>query len=178
MQMKQYTSHGSGAFTPDQFGAIGPNVVFEHGVLAFHPENIYLGSNIYVGHYTILKAYYQNRMTIGDNTWIGQGCFFHSAGGITIGKDVGIGPGVKIITSTHALEEKNRPILHQRLNMEPVCIDAGSDIGVGAIILPGVHIHRGAQIGAGAVVTKDIPCHAVAVGSPAKVIKCIDVTKE
>ena len=172
--MPPYASHGNGKFTIDQFGTIGSNVVFEHGVLAFHPENIFLGSNIYIGHYTILKGYYQNAMTIGNNTWIGQGCFFHSAGGITIENDVGIGPGVKIITSTHALEDKMKPILHQRLKLEPVRVDAGSDIGVGAIILPGVRIHRGAQIGAGAVVTQDIPSHAIAVGSPAKVIEYID----
>ena len=71
--MKPYASHGNGEFTADQFGAIGSNVVFEYGVLAFHPENIHLGSNIYIGHYTILKGYYQNKMMIGDNTWIGQG---------------------------------------------------------------------------------------------------------
>lgn len=176
--MKQYTSHGNGEFTVDQFGAIGSNVIFESGVLVFHPENIYLGNNIYIGHYTILKGYYQNRLTVEDNAWIGQGCFFHSAGGLTIGSDVGIGPRVKIITSTHALENKDKPILHQPLKLEPVQIDIGSDIGIGAIIMPGVHIHEGAQIGAGAVVTQDIPAHAVAVGAPAKVISYIDAKRD
>lgn len=176
--MKPYTSHGTGEFNIRQFGSIGANVVFEAGVLAFHLENIYLGDNIYIGHYTILKGYHQNKMTIEDNTWIGQGCFFHSAGGLSIGRDVGIGPGVKIITSNHVLEDHDRPILHQKLEFNEVHIEAGSDIGVGAIILPGVRIHRGAQIGAGAVVTGDIPAHAVAVGSPARVIDYIDSSKE
>ena len=44
-------------------------------------------------------------------------------------------------------------------------------IGVNALILDGVTIGDGAIIGANAVVTKDIPPFAVAVGSPAKVIR-------
>lgn len=54
---------------------------------------------------------------------------------------------------------------------QPVKIEDGVWIGGGAIILPGVTIGRNAVIGAGAVVTKDIPANAVAVGSPAKVLR-------
>ena len=54
---------------------------------------------------------------------------------------------------------------------QPVKIEDGVWIGGGAIILPGVTIGRNAVIGAGAVVTKDIPANAVAVGSPARVIR-------
>jgi maltose O-acetyltransferase len=43
-------------------------------------------------------------------------------------------------------------------------------VGVGAIILPGVHIGDNVIIGAGSVVTHDIPSNCVAVGNPAKVI--------
>lgn len=53
----------------------------------------------------------------------------------------------------------------------PVTI--GNDVWVGtrALILSGVEIGDGAIIGAGAVVTRDIPAYAVAVGSPARVVK-------
>lgn len=163
-------SHGSGAFSPDQFARLGAGVVFEAGVLVFHPEQIELGSDIYVGHYTILKGYYKNRMIIGDGTWIGQQCFLHSAGGISIGQNVGIGPGVKILTSAHELGHSDRPILHSPIAFAPVSIESGSDIGVGAIILPGVSIGRGAQVGAGAVVAEDVPAFAIVAGVPARVI--------
>lgn len=47
------------------------------------------------------------------------------------------------------------------------------DVWVGdlAIIMSGVHIGQGAVIGAGAIVTHDIPPYAIAVGTPAKVVK-------
>ena len=164
-------SHGSGQFELTQFARLGKGVIFEAGVLVFHPEQIEIGDRVYIGHNTILKAYYQNRMIIGAGVWIGQQCFFHSAGGLTIGDNVGIGPGVRIITSNHAEEGRDKPILHSRLEFAPVVIEADADLGVGAIVLPGVTIGRGAQIGAGAAVAQDIPAYAVAVGVPARVLR-------
>ncbi len=164
-------SHGSGQFTPSQFAKLGENVVFEPGVLVFHPEQIEIGDEVYVGHYTILKGYYKNKMVVGSGTWIGQQCFFHSGGGITIGRNVGIGPGVKVLTSRHAEEGRTKPILHSRIDFAPVVIEDDADLGIGSIILPGVTIGRGAQIGAGAVVASDVPAYAVAAGVPARVLR-------
>ena len=39
------------------------------------------------------------------------------------------------------------------------------------MIMSGVHIGQGAVIGAGAIVTQDIPAYAVAVGTPARVVR-------
>ncbi|HRV93993.1 MAG TPA: acyltransferase [Anaerolineae bacterium] len=168
---KYMRSHGTGEFKLSDFRSLGNGVIFEPGVLVFHPENIEIGENVYIGHNTILKGYYQNNMVIGSGTWIGQQCFFHSAGGLTIGENVGIGPAVKIITSSHAEEGGDKPILHSPIEFAPVIIEDDSDIGVGVIILPGVTIGRGVQVGAGAVVSKDLPDYAVASGVPARVIR-------
>ncbi|HUG55072.1 MAG TPA: acyltransferase [Vicinamibacteria bacterium] len=161
-------SHGTGAFTRDQLARLGDNVVFEEGVLVFHPETIEIGSDVYVGHQTILKGYHAGRMVIGDGTWIGQQCFFHSAGGLTIGSDVGIGPGVRILTSSHRLDGGRQPILHAPLEFAPVVIEDGADIGVGTIVLPGTRVGRGAQVAAGAVVAADVPEYTVVAGVPAR----------
>ncbi|HKU43757.1 MAG TPA: DapH/DapD/GlmU-related protein, partial [Polyangiales bacterium] len=57
------------------------------------------------------------------------------------------------------------------VDMAPVFIEDEVNLGVGAIVLPGVRIGRGARIGAGAVVTRDIPPYTVAAGSPARVLR-------
>lgn len=160
-------SHGTGEFKETDFAKYGDGVVIENAVLVFHPENIEISDNVYIGHQTILKAYYKNKMTIGAGTWIGQQCFFHSGGDIVIGQNVGIGPAVKIITSYHAEEGRDTPILHSKVIFEPVIIEDDVDIGIGAIIMPGVTIGRGAQIAAGAVVTRNVDPYAVAIGVPA-----------
>ena len=132
-QKERLRSHGSGRFLRAQFKRIGKSVIIEPGVLVFHPENITLGNHVYIGHYAILKGYYRGRMKIGDGTWIGQQCFFHSAGNLTIGKYVGIGPGVKIITSIHAEEGISKPILQSQIEFAPVTVGDGADIGIEAV---------------------------------------------
>lgn len=164
-------SHGDGSFSVSEFGRIGANVVLEGGVLAFHPENIELGDRVYVGHRTILKGYFRNRLVVGDDSWIGQSCFIHSAGGVTIGKAVGIGPNVTIITSVHEDDNPRVPVLHNALKFAPVSVGDGADLGVGCIILPGVSIGSGAIVGAGSVVSRDIPAFAVAAGVPCRVLR-------
>ena len=155
----------------EELKSCGTNVIFEEGVLVFHPENLSLGNNVYIGHNTILKGYYQNEMSIGDHTWIGQGCFFHSAGRVTIGRAVGIGPMVKILTSVHTAEDLDKPVMFTPLEFRQVLVHDGADIGVGAIILPGVTIGEGAIVGAGSVVTKDVPALAIVAGCPAKLLR-------
>ena len=169
--MRRPRSHGTGRFTPADLALLGEGVVLEEGVLIFHPETVSLHERVYVGHQTILKGYYKNKMVIGAGTWIGQRCFFHSAGGIEIEEDVGIGPGVQILTSKHQDPGPDRPIMDGALDFAPVRVGRGSDIGVGAILLPGVSLGRGVQVGAGAVVTRDAPDFAVIAGNPARILR-------
>ena len=164
-------SHGTGSFRREDFRRIGADCVFEAGALVFHPENVSLGRNVYVGHYAILKGYYRNELIIGDETWIGQQCFMHAAGGLTIGARVGLGPAVKILTSQHEEAGRETPILFSPLALAAVTIEDDADVGMGAIVLPGVRIGRGAIVGAGSVVTRDIPSYAVVAGNPARILR-------
>jgi acetyltransferase-like isoleucine patch superfamily enzyme len=140
----------------------------ESGVLVFHAENIEIGENVYIGHRTMLKGYHRNRMVIGDGSWIGQDCFLHSAGGITIGRAVGVGPRVCILTSQHRPSNLHEAVLHTEVEFAPVVLEDGCDIGVNATILPGVTVGRGAIVGAGAVVNRSIPPYEVWGGVPAR----------
>lgn len=152
----------------EDFGRIGDHVVLEPGVLVFHAENIEIGRNVYIGHRTMLKGYHLNRMVIGDDSWIGQDCFLHSAGGIAIGRSVGVGPRVCILTSQHRPSDPREPVLHSPVEFAPVVLEDGCDIGVNATILPGVTIGRGAIVGAGAVVNRSVPPYEVWGGVPAR----------
>ena len=146
-------------------------MVIEATALIFHPGSISLGENVYVGHLALLDGYHRGSLEVGDGTWIGPQCYLHAAGGITIGAAVGIGPGVRILTSSHELGDPEQPILHAPIAFAPVRIGEGCDLGAGAVILPGVTLGRGVQVGAGSVVTADQPDLAVAVGVPARVLR-------
>jgi acetyltransferase-like isoleucine patch superfamily enzyme len=171
--VKRHQSHGDGTFKIEDFKQIGKNVIIEKGVMVFHPETIILHDNVYIGHYSIIKGYYKNSMEIGQGTWIGQNSFLHSGGGIRIGKAVGIGPYVKILTSYHIEESTDIPVMYNRLEFKKVIIEDGVDIGIGSIILPGIRIGERSIIGAGSVVTQDVGPYTVVAGSPAKLLRRI-----
>lgn len=161
-------THGTG-LPPWDFHEYGTGVVIEHGALVFHPETISVADDVYIGHYAIVKGYYNSRMAIGRGTWIGQQAFLHSAGGLTIGDDVGIGPGVRILTSAHDLnQDRHLAIMKRPLQFAAVEIGHGCDLGVNSVILPGVRLGRHVQVAAGAVVTRSFPDNSVVAGVPAQ----------
>ena len=60
------------------------------------------------------------------------------------------------------------------LTTKPIQIEDDVWIGIGAILLKGVHIGRGARIEAGTVVTSDVPAGAHVAGNPGTQIACQD----
>jgi len=148
------------------------------GVSYSNGSNIRVGARVSIGCGTYLDGGYGNGITIGDDVWIGEGVYIHGAGDIIIGNNVGIGPHVKIITSTHKIDGVgwDSPIIDNDLVYWPVRIHDNVDIGVGAIIMPGVEIGEGVMVGAGAVATKSIFPFAVAAGNPARVLRYRKVT--
>jgi len=77
---------------------------------------------------------------------------------------------VKIMTSRHGEEGREVPVLLCDLEFARVTVEEGSDVGIGAILLPGVTVGRGSIVGAGAVVTRDVEPYSVVAGVPARKI--------
>lgn len=167
--MKKWRSEGTG-FDFNNLKGCGENVIIEDGVRIFHPERVIIGNNVYIGHDTIIKGYYKHDLIIGDNCWIGQMCFIHGAGGVRIGSNVGIGPGVKIHAAYHAANPE-QPILFNNLEFKEIIINDGCNLGIGSVILPGVTIGKNVRVGANAVVNKTLPDNVTAVGVPVRIVK-------
>jgi acetyltransferase-like isoleucine patch superfamily enzyme len=90
---------------------------------------------------------------------------------MVIEANVGWGPGAKVLGSTHTGIPSEVPIIQTDLEIKPVCIKAGADIGTNAVILPGVTVGKGSIVGAGAVVVKDVPPFAIVTGVPARFLR-------
>lgn len=95
---------------------------------------------------------------------------------VTIGNNVRIASGVKIVTHDGGVWTLRHlyPELSEIDRFGRVIINDNCHIGLNAIILPGVTIGSNCIVGAGAVVTKDVPSGSVAVGVPARVIGSIE----
>jgi len=112
-------------------------------------------------------------LTIGKNTYIGDGTYFDLADEVNIDDNVAISGHCSIIT--HA--DCNRsPWLAKRFPREhaPVTIEEGAWIGFGATIIPGVTIGKESVIAAGSVVTTDVEPRTIVGGVPAEDIKDLE----
>lgn len=128
-----------------------------------------LGRNTLIDYKTYLR--YPSKISIGDNVSINRGCelyasFLVPTGRITLGNNVILSPNVRLFTIGHDPSHFDFPDL-----AGPIVIGDHAWIGGNSIVLPNISIGEGAVIGAGSVVTRDIPAYAIAVGSPARVIK-------
>lgn len=119
--------------------------------------------------------YFNPSIIIGDYFDAGQYCHIGAINNIEIGNHVLLGSKVCIIDHSHG-DTSRESLLYPPGERQLVCkgkITIGNNvwIGDGVVILSGVSIGDNSIIGANAVVTKDIPENAVAVGTPAKVIR-------
>lgn len=99
---------------------------------------------------------------VGDNVNIQMDCFLDGRGGLTIGNNVDITPGVKILTEQHDIDSPDYATVKKA-----VVIQDNVVIGSWALILPGVTIGEGAVVASGAVVAKSVEPWTMVAGNPA-----------
>jgi acetyltransferase-like isoleucine patch superfamily enzyme len=147
----------------------GDGVTIGRNVGVAHPETFEIADRVFIGEQTIIQGRFDGRCTIGTSVWIGPQSYF-DARDLVIGEYVGWGPGAKVLGSEHTGLPADIPIIQTDLEIAAVRIEAWADVGVNAVILPGVTVGRGSIVGAGAVVTRNVPGFAKVAGVPARVI--------
>ena len=149
---------------------------FDHGVhigsgVRFkHPETFEIGSGVFIGAQTYIQGRFDGKCILGDHVWIGPQSYF-DARDLILEAYVGWGPGAKVLGSVHTGFPIQAPIIQTDLEIKPVRVGAGADIGTNAVILPGVTIGKGSIVGAGAVVADDVPPFAIVAGAPARFLR-------
>jgi acetyltransferase-like isoleucine patch superfamily enzyme len=150
--------------------SLGHGIKVGVGVLVLHPQTFEIGDAVFIGNQSFLQGRHDGRCVIGAHTWIGPQSYFDCRD-LELGEYVGWGPGAKVLGSEHTGEPVDVPIIQTDLVIKPVRVWAGADIGVNAVLLPGVTVGEGAIVGAGAVVTKDVAPYTIVAGVPAKILR-------
>lgn len=149
---------------------LGDGAQVGRGVSYRHPDTFSIGSGVFIGDQAVLQGRHDGTCTIGDYVWIGPQAFL-DARSLVIEERVGWGPGARVLGSMHTGVPADVPIIETELRIEPVRVCAWADIGVNAVLLPGITVGKGAIVGAGAVVTHDVPPFAVVAGVPARIVR-------
>jgi acetyltransferase-like isoleucine patch superfamily enzyme len=123
------------------------------------------GAGAWVGFGTVLS---HSTTEVGRSVYIGVFCCL---GDVTLEDDVLLGSHVSVINgpSQHGTERLDVPVREQPGAWPRVTIGRDSWVGDRAVIM--ADIGRHCVVGAGAVVTQPLPDYAVAVGSPARVVR-------
>jgi acetyltransferase-like isoleucine patch superfamily enzyme len=148
----------------------GHGVRIGRGAIASHPETFEIGDGVFIGEQAFIQGRTGGRCVIGNHAWIGPQSYL-DARDLEIEEYVGWGPGARALGSQHTGRPADVPIIQTDLEIQPTRIGAWADIGVNAVILPGVIVGKGAIVGAGAVVTRDVDPFSIVAGVPAKFLR-------
>jgi putative colanic acid biosynthesis acetyltransferase WcaF len=119
-----------------------------------------------VGAGVVLKPHlhvkYPWHLTIGDDSWIGEGVWIDSLAPVRIGANACLSQGAMVETGNH---DWSRPSFD--LMVEEVVIEDGAWAAVRSLLLPGARLASHAILGAGSVLSGDTEPYSIYVGVPA-----------
>lgn len=117
---------------------------------------------------------YAPELVIRDGVTIQQNVHITCANRVEIGENTAIVANVTITDIIHPYTASDVHLINCPLIVKPVRIGKYCGIYNNVVINAGVTIGDHVTIGANSVVTHDIPAYSIAVGNPARVIKCYD----
>jgi putative colanic acid biosynthesis acetyltransferase WcaF len=106
------------------------------------------------------------KLIIGDHSWIGQRSWLDNVDILTIGNNVVISQGARIMPGGH-----NYKKVRFTTFTEPVTLEDGSWVGAYSIVMNGVTMHSHSVLAAGSVATKDLEAYMIYQGNPARPVR-------
>lgn len=147
----------------------GCKIHADASVDASRSPGVRLGDKVTLNRYAYVQGG-NGGVRLGDRVEVNNFCIVNGTGGVDIGDDTLIGPGVRIISYQHGYA-RGATIRSQPVDAKPIRVGRDVWLGANSIILAGVTVGDGAVVAAGAVVREDVPPYAVVAGVPATIKK-------
>jgi putative colanic acid biosynthesis acetyltransferase WcaF len=109
-----------------------------------------IGDGVLIRHR--VRIHWPWKLTVGDDSWIGEDAWILNLEPVTIGSDVCISQGVLICTGSH---DRRSPTFE--FDNAPVVVEDGAWVAARATVLRGVTIGHDAVVGATALIAADVP---------------------
>jgi acetyltransferase-like isoleucine patch superfamily enzyme len=112
-------------------------------------------------------------LAMGRDCFVGDECLIDLAEAVSLEDQVTLAERVLVLTHTnvgyhdHPLQKQFPPMA------AAVVVEAGSFVGAGVTLLPGVRVGRGSFVAAGSVVTEDVPPATLVAGVPARAVRAL-----
>lgn len=115
-----------------------------------------IGDNVLIRHR--VRIHWPWKLTVGDDSWIGEDVWLLNLEPITIGSNVCLSQSVFLCTGSH---DRHTPTFE--FDNAPITVGDRAWVAARATVLRGVTIGDDAVVGATALVTKDVPAGTVLV---------------
>jgi acetyltransferase-like isoleucine patch superfamily enzyme len=154
---------------------LGPHIFIGDHVLIYQVDEesgpVELGRRVRLHQDVIVETGAGGSLIIGEESTIQPRCQLSAyKGAIRIGAGVSLAPYCALYPYDHSILP-GMPVRKQPLRSRGgIVIGDEAWLGVGVIVLDGVHIGAGAVVGAGSVVVHDVPDGAVVQGVPARAV--------
>lgn len=113
-----------------------------------------------------VKCTFPWKLSVGENSWIGEEAWLLNLDEIRVGANVNISQRAFLCTGSHDWTQPSFDLI-----TKPIVIENGVWIGADVFIGPGVTIHENSVVTAGSVVTKDLPAGMICSGNPCVPVK-------
>ena len=151
-------------FTDFFFFKLSPQIMYGWRRFLLRLFGANIGKNVIIRPNVTIT--YPWKVTIGDNSWIGDNVELYSIGEIEIGSNVVISQKSYLCAASHDYEKEDFPIWSKKITIEDECW-----LATDVYVSPGITIGKGTIVGARSSVFKTLPSGKVCIGSPAKVVK-------
>jgi len=123
-----------------------------------------IGKGLVIKNNVIIK--YPWKLSIGENVWLGEGCWLDNLDYITIGNNVCVSQGALLITGNHDYRKSDFPYRNA-----PIVVEDGAWVGAKVVIAPGVRVSSYSILTLGTIITKDTEPWGIYQGNPGVKIK-------
>ncbi len=158
----------------DTFLNIAPSVKLGRDVRLSKFINLYgceIGDETKIGAFVEI----QKNATVGKRCKISSHTFICE--GVTIEDNVFVGHNVAFINDSYPRATSGDQLQTEAdWRVEKTLVKKGASIGSGSTILANITIGVNALVGAGSVVTKDVPPNTIVAGTPARLLRKIELT--
>ncbi|PXA90953.1 colanic acid biosynthesis acetyltransferase WcaF [Nostoc sp. 3335mG] len=113
------------------------------------------------------------RLTIGDNSWIGERAWIDNLADVTIGGNCCVSQDAYLCTGSHDWTSPGFDLITRPITLEP-----GAWVAARAVVGPGVTLGRGAVLGLGSSASRDLDPWTIYAGVPAAPVRTRTLSRD
>jgi len=123
-----------------------------------------MGKNVVIKPNVNIK--YPWKLTVGDNTWIGEQVWIDNLGEVSIGENVCLSQGAMLLCGNHNYKSESFDLMVGGITLED-----GVWIGAHAVVCPSVTCFSHSILSVNSVATKNLEAYTIYQGNPSVVVR-------